>query len=98
MRRFIEDEDRNQSTLLPERPDDYIAQENPVRVIDVLVDEIDLGRLGFAAVEPETTGRPAYHPSTLLKLYAAAITIKYQTSLATESHARTCPSRRISER
>ena len=47
MKRFIEGEDRNQSTLFPERLDDYIAEDNPVRVIDVFVDELDLGRLGI---------------------------------------------------
>ena len=47
MKRFIESEDRNQSTLFPERLDDYIAEDNPVRVVDVFVDELDLGRLGI---------------------------------------------------
>ena len=69
MKRFIEGEDRNQSTLFPERLDDYIAEENPVRVIDVFVDELELGQLGFRRIEPAATGRPSYHPSTLLKLY-----------------------------
>ena len=68
MKRFIEGEDRSQSTLFPERLDDFIAEDNPVRVIDVFVDELDLGRLGFERVEPKVTGRPAYHPSMLLKL------------------------------
>ena len=69
MKRFIQGEDRTQATLLPEALDDYITENNPVRVIDVYVDNLDLGKLGFAGVEPEVTGRPAYHPATLLKLY-----------------------------
>jgi transposase len=69
MKRYIEGEDRNQSTLFPECLDDYITEDNPVRVIDVFVDELDLAQLGFGRVEPKETGRPAYHPSMLLKLY-----------------------------
>jgi len=69
MSRFIEGEHRQQSTLFPERIEDYISEENPVRVIDVFVDELDLFELGFSSVEPKATGRPAYHPSTMLKLY-----------------------------
>ena len=65
---FIEGENRSQATLFPERLDDYISEENPVRVIDVFVDELDIGTLGFK-VQPEMTGRPAYHPATLLKIY-----------------------------
>ncbi len=62
MKRFIEGEDRSQSTLFPERLDDYIAEDNPIRVIDVFVDELDLSELGFEGMQPEATGRPAYHP------------------------------------
>ncbi len=69
MKRFVEGEDRGQGTLFPERLDDWICQDNPVRVIDVFVDELDLGGLGFGRVEPRATGRPGYHPSVLLKLY-----------------------------
>jgi transposase len=65
---FIEGENRHQATLLPERLDDYIAEESPVRVIDVYVDDLDLSGLGFKTI-PELTGRPGYHPATLLKLY-----------------------------
>lgn len=65
---FIEGENRHQATLLPERLDDYIAEESPVRVIDVYVDDLDLSGLGFKTT-PELTGRPGYHPATLLKLY-----------------------------
>ncbi len=69
MKRFIQGEDRTQATLLPELLDDYIAEDNPVRVIDVYVDNLDLGKLGFEGVEPEATGRPGYHPAVMLKLY-----------------------------
>ena len=69
MKRFVEGEDRRQGVLLPEFLDDYVAEDNPVRVIEVFVDELDLHALGFAGVVPETTGRPAYHPATMLKIY-----------------------------
>jgi transposase len=69
MKRFVEGEDRRQGVLLPEYLDEYIAEDNPVRVIDVFVDELDLGALGFEGVVPEDTGRPAYHPGVLLKIY-----------------------------
>ncbi len=69
MKRFIEGECREQSTLLPERLDDWIAEDNPVRAVDAFVDELDLAKLGFEGAEPAATGRPAYHPATLLKIY-----------------------------
>ena len=69
MKRFVEGEDRTQSVLLPEFLDDYVVEDNPVRVIVVFVDELDLHALGFAGVVPEATGRPAYHPATMLKVY-----------------------------
>ena len=69
MKRFVEGEDRRQAVLLPEYLDDYVSEENPVRVIDVFVEELDFGALGFAGVVPEATGRPAYHPGVLLKIY-----------------------------
>ena len=62
MSRFVEGCDRRQPTLLPECLDDYVAEENPVRVVDVFVDEMDLASLGFE-VMPAATGRPAYHPA-----------------------------------
>jgi hypothetical protein len=65
MTRFVVGDDRSQSTLFPERLDDYVGDDNPVRAIDVFVDELDLGELGFGGVEPRATGRPAYHPATL---------------------------------
>jgi transposase len=69
MKRFVEGEDRRQATLFPECLDDYVAPDNPVRIIEAFVDELDLAALGFAGVVPEITGRPAYHPATLLKIY-----------------------------
>jgi hypothetical protein len=69
MKRFVEGADRGQSTLFPECLEDWIGEDNPVRVIDVFVDELELGELGFEGVDPEMTGRPSYHPSVLLKLY-----------------------------
>ena len=69
MRRFVEGMDRGQSTLFPERLEDWIGEGNAVRVIDVFVEELDLAELGFSGVDPEATGRPSYHPSVLLKLY-----------------------------
>ena len=69
MKRFVEGEDRRQGTLLPECLEDYVSEENPVRVIDVFVDELDLKALDFEGVTPEATGRPGYHPGLLLKMY-----------------------------
>src|SRR5213594_2048426 len=69
MTRFVEGCDRGQSTLFPALLDDYVAEDNPVRAIDAFVDGLDLGTLGFTRVEPLITGRPSYHPATLLKIY-----------------------------
>ncbi len=80
MKRFVEGEDRTQSTLFPERLDDFIAEDNPVRVVEVFVGELNLGELGFEGVEPHSTGRPAYHPSTLLKLYIYGYLNRVQSS------------------
>jgi transposase len=65
----VEGCDRGQSTFFPALLDDYVAEDNPVRAIDAFVDGLDLGKLGFARVEPLATGRPSYHPATLLKIY-----------------------------
>jgi transposase len=72
MHRFIDGEDRMQQTLLPHSLEDYVGEENPVRVIDVFIDELDLAALEFSGMTPAVTGRPAYHPSTLLKIYLYA--------------------------
>jgi transposase len=80
MKRFIEGENRSQSTLFPERLDDYIAEDNPVRAIEVFVDELDLDQLGFDAMQPEATGTPAYHPATLLRIYIYGYLNRIQSS------------------
>jgi transposase len=80
MKRFIEGEDRRQATLLPDSLEDYVAQDNPVRVIEVFIDELDLQALGFAGVVPQVTGRPAYHPATLLKIYLYGYLNRIQSS------------------
>jgi transposase len=87
MKRYVEGEDRTQATLFPERLDDYIAEDNPVRVIDVFVEELDLGELGFEGMEPEATGRPAYHPATLLKIYVYGYLNRIQSSRRLEREA-----------
>ena len=69
MKRFIQGEHRTQNTLFPETLDDYVTECNPVRVVEVFVEGLDLGVLGFEGIKPEATGRPAYHPATLLKIY-----------------------------
>jgi len=69
MKRFIEGENRFQSTLFPESLEDYIAADNPVRVIDAFVDGLDLKQLGFDRAEPSATGRPCYEPAVMLKIY-----------------------------
>jgi transposase len=80
MKRFVAGVDREQSTLLPECPDDFIDESNPVRVIDAFVDALDLAELGFDGVEPAATGRPSYHPSVLLKLYICGYLNRVQSS------------------
>jgi len=80
MRRFVEGTDRGQSTLFPECLEDWICEDNPVRAIDVFVDELELVELGFGGVDPEATGRPSYHPSALLKLYIYGYLNRVQSS------------------
>ena len=87
MKRFIEGVDRDQITLFPERLEDWIGEDNPVRVIYVFVDELDLGGLGFSRVEPRETGRPGYHPSVLLKLYVYGYLNRVQSSRRLEREA-----------
>jgi transposase len=83
---FIEGEARNQATLFPERLDDYISEENAVRVIDVFLDSLDLSGLGFKTV-PANTGRPAYHPATLLRLFIYGYLNRIQSSRRLEQEA-----------
>ena len=87
MKRFVEGVDRGQTTFLPECLDDFIDEDNPVRAVDVFVDELDLGSLGFDRVDPKATGRPAYHPADLLKLYIYGYLNRVQSSRRLEREA-----------
>jgi transposase len=87
MRRFVEGIDRTQSTLFPEYLEDWIDDDNAVRVIDVFVDELNLGELGFGGVTPEIPGRPSYHPAVLLKLYIYGYLNRVQSSRRLEREA-----------
>jgi len=80
MKRFVQGQSRTQTTLLPECLEDYVAEDNPVRVIDAFVDQLDLGQLGFEGVDPAATGRPAYHPASLLKIYIYGYLNRVQSS------------------
>ena len=87
MGRFVETEDRRQSWLLPESLEDYVTEDNPVRVVEAFIGELDLTALGFAGMDPATTGRPAYHPSTLLKIYLYGYLNRVQSSRRLEREA-----------
>ena len=87
MGRFVEGEDRRQSLLLPESLDDYVTEDTPVRVVEAFIDELDLVALGFEGVMPAATGRPAYHPSTLLKIYLYGYLNRIQSSRRLEREA-----------
>ena len=87
MKRFVEGSERGQSTLFPECLEDWIYEDNPVRAIDVFVDELALAELGFGGVDPEATGRPSYHPSVLLKLYIYGYLNRVQSSRRLEREA-----------
>jgi transposase len=87
MHRFIDGEDRMQRALLPHSLEDYVDEENPVRVIEVFIDELDLAALGFSGMTPAATGRPAYHPSTLLKIYLYGYLNRLQSSRRLEREA-----------
>jgi transposase len=80
MKRFVEGTDRGQITLFPAVLDDYVGEDNPVRAIDVFVDGLDLAKLGFDGVSPLATGRPAYHPAPLLKIYIYGYFNRVQSS------------------
>jgi transposase len=83
---FIEGEDRTQATLFPERIDDYVAEDSPVRVVDVFIDDLDVSGLGFRT-EPNATGRPSYHPKMMLKLYVYGYLNRVQSSRRLEREA-----------
>jgi transposase len=87
MKRFIEGVDRSQSTLFPERLEDWVGEDNPVRVIDAFVEALDLADLGFGRVVPAATGRPGYYPSVLLKLYIYGYLNRVQSSRRFEREA-----------
>jgi len=87
MGRFVSGADRSQTTLFPECLDDWIDENNPVRVIEAFVDALDLGELGFDGIVPEATGRPAYHPAVLLKLYIYGYLNRVQSSRRLEREA-----------
>src|SRR5436309_14777471 len=80
MNRFSDGEDRMQQTLLPHSLEDYVSEENPVRVIEVFIDELDLSAMGIAGMTPAATRRPAYHPATLLKIYLYGYLNRLQSS------------------
>ena len=88
MKRFIEGENRFQSTLFPESLEDYIAKDNSIRIVDAFVDNLNLKQLGFAGAEPSATGRPGYQPATMLKIYIYGYLNRIQSSrrLERESH------------
>jgi transposase len=88
MKRFVEGEDRRQSTLLPDCLDDYVTENNPVRVVEVFIDALDLSALGFAGMAPAATGRPAYHPAALLKIYLYGYLNRIQSSRRLERETR----------
>jgi transposase len=87
MSRFVESANRRQSLLLPESLDDYVTEDNPVRVVEVFIDELDLEALGFAGMQPAATGRPSYHPSSLLKIYLYGYLNRVQSSRRLEREA-----------
>lgn len=87
MGRFVEGEDPRQDFLLPASIDDYVSEDNPVRVVEAFIDELDLAALGFKGMEPATTGRPAYHPSTMLKIYLYGYLNRVQSSRRLEREA-----------
>src|SRR5471030_531066 len=80
MPRFIEGQDRHQVTLLPESLDEFIAEDNAVRVVDAFVNELDLADLGFEGIQAAETGRPSYHPTVLLKIYIYGYLNRVQSS------------------
>lgn len=88
MNRFIDEADRSQGILLPETIDEYVSDENPIRVIDAFVSSLDLASLGFDGVEAKATGRPGYRPATMLKIYIYGYLNRIQSSRRLEQEAR----------
>ena len=87
MKRFVDGVDRSQGLLLPDRLEDYVHEDNPVRVVDAFVEALDLSALGFEAVNREAGGRPAYHPADLLKIYIYGYLNRIQSSRRLEREA-----------
>lgn len=87
MKRFISGESRSQATLFPELLDDFVSEDNPVRAIEAFVEALDLRRLGFKGIDPQATGRPAYHPAVLLKIYLYGYLNRVQSSRRLEREA-----------
>ena len=87
MKRFVQGTDRTQGILLPEQLEDYVSDDNPVRVVDVFVDSLDLSALGFDGAQPARTGRPSYHPGVLLKIYIYGYLNRIQSSRRLEREA-----------
>ena len=87
MKGFVQGTDRQQTTLLPECLDDWVEQSNPVRAVEVFVEALELRDLGFDGVDPAATGRPAYHPSPMLKLYIYGYLNRVQSSRRLEREA-----------
>lgn len=87
MSRFIDEADRAQGTLLPGTIEEYVSEENPVRVVDAFVSKLDLACLGFDRVEAKATGRPGYHPATMLKIYVYGCLNRIQSSRRLEQEA-----------
>ena len=88
VKRFIEGADRTQAMLLPECVEDYVGPDNPVRVVEAFVEQLDLRAMGFEGSDPQATGRPAYHPSVLLKIYIYGYLNRIQSSRRLEQETR----------
>ena len=88
MPRFVEGVDRTQNILFPASLDEYVAEDNPVRVIDAFADALNLAKLGFEGTNPARTGRPSYHPGVLLKIYVYGYLNRIQSSRRLESETR----------
>ena len=86
--RHVRGQNRHQLALLPESLDELIAEDHPVRVIDLLVDNLDLDALGFIHAIPKATGRPPYDPGDLLKLYLYGYLNQIRSSRRLERESR----------
>jgi transposase len=84
---FICGADRSQGMMFPAQLEDYVAEDNPVRVIDFFVDQLDLRALGFSAVDPKETGRPAYHPAIMLKIYVYLLSTAFNRAAGLSGNA-----------